>query len=181
MGRGFDILSRKWSLDFDALDYDGDGLLSRADMEGLVESTRVAFGPEGDPVKFAEFRSASLRWWDRFLAPADGDRDGYVTRDEYVAAYREVDLATMSAALIAFVDAIFDFVDTDADGRIGIGEFAALQRAWNASREDAMTVFESLDVDGSGHLSRGELHMYVQQYYTSPDPDALGNNLNFRF
>ena len=97
----------------------------------------------------------SARWLDEYRAGRqvqlmDGDNDGLISRDEYV------DTAT---ALFTFADVNGDGelnqfddsewrvqqgrLDADGDGRIG-------------SKESAFALFQSMDADQDGILSRGE-------------------------
>jgi Ca2+-binding EF-hand superfamily protein len=171
-----DLLERKLGSDFDALDANGDGVLNRQDLVSRVEATRAALGPLADQSKYAALERATLQWWDRFAKSTGKARDQEVNREEYIRAYQELDSATVNAAVIPFVDALYDYVDIDGNQRLTREEFLAIARAWNL--QDPEASFSSLDEDGSGELSKQEFQKFMQDFYTSTDPNARGNNLN---
>lgn len=171
-----DLLEQKLGSDFDALDANGDGFLSPEDLTQRVEATRIALGDMADPSKYGALHAATMQWWDQMSGISGAVPGQRVSRTEYISAHIEADQTTMNAALIPFVDALFDYVDIDGSQQLTREEFIAFASAWNI--QDPEAAFDALDADGSGSLTKQEFQKFMQDFYTSTDPNARGNNLN---
>ncbi|MEU8947291.1 EF-hand domain-containing protein [Streptomyces sp. NPDC048489] len=158
---------------FAAFDADGDGCLREDDFTALVArwSLLPAVGP-GTPLR-ARVETLLMGWWDALLAAGNAGGDGTVDLGELLTLVDR--LPTLSDAVTATADTVFDAVDTNGDGRISPEEHRRLVETWNGQPVDMTGVFERLDRNGDGHLDREEFASLWYQFWTSDDPTEPGN------
>ena len=161
---------------FQAMDDNGDGVISKAEWRGSAQSFRqhdwngdgvlsnqeVRLGAtreQGDPADYDQTRRPEFHnWTERGFTNLDRNSDGRIGRGEwfydregFIRADRNGDGAlTRSEFLSADVDTDredrFDYLDANQNGRIERAE-------WHASRD----AFEWLDRNNDGVLSRTEV------------------------
>ncbi|WP_018350436.1 EF-hand domain-containing protein [Longispora albida] len=174
-----DLLERKWALSFAQLDANRDGFADESDARTLGRLVADSYGhPEGSPGA-GRVLDAFQNLWAAIAAGMDTDGDGRVTAEEFVAGMRTV-LALESGYDTHFqaaVDPVLDLADSDGDGVVTLGEWRLFQQAYGTSPADADAIFELLDVNGDGELSRAELAAALRDFYTSSDPDRPGNHI----
>ncbi|MCX5383935.1 EF-hand domain-containing protein [Streptomyces sp. NBC_00083] len=158
---------------FAAFDADGDGCLCEDDFTALVARWRrmpaVAPGTELD----GRVEALLMGWWAALLAAGNGRGDGRVDMDEFLGLVDE--LPARVAEVTATADTLFDAVDANGDGRISADEHRTLVETWNGRPVDTAGVCERLDLDGDGHLDRGEFALLWSQFWISDDPAEPGN------
>ncbi|MER5862753.1 EF-hand domain-containing protein [Kitasatospora sp. NPDC002040] len=174
-----DALDRKIDLCFGRADLDRDGLIDASDVLGLAVRTVVAAGADFDSPKAVAMLKASQGWWRALVADLDSNRDQKIQRHEY-----RVGMRLLAEAPGAFDDvlrpaalAVFRLMDRNEDGWISAAEFWDFQRAFGSSEAAARFAFEKLDTDRDGVLSEAELLSAFRGFYTSTDPDQVGNHL----
>ncbi|SDJ16793.1 EF hand [Nonomuraea jiangxiensis] len=136
---------------FDDLDTDRDGFLTRYDYMALAQRRLEQTGmpadtPEGDAVV-----DAFLNAWDSHVHALDTDRDSRISKEEYVRSFDSlVRAGTLDTVLAPISRATFAAADRDSDGWITAKEFSAL---WSRSGTDLGTAFTEVDADGDGRIS----------------------------
>jgi Ca2+-binding EF-hand superfamily protein len=170
---------RKLTGMFAAFDADGDGYLREEDFRALVTrwSRLPGVGP-GTELR-ARVETLLMGWWAALLHVGDADGDGAVDMGELLALVAI--LPAMAADVTATAGTLFDAVDADGDGRISPAEHRRLVETWNGQPVDMTGVFELLDLNGDGHLSREEFALLWRQFWISDDPVEPGNWLCGRF
>jgi len=168
--------SRQAQTRFQAMDENGDGVISKAEWRGSARSfsrhdwngdgvlsgdeVRIGAAREpGEPDDYDQAQRPEFRnWTEGGFTNLDRNRDGRIVRSEwfydregFVRADRNADGAlTRAEFLSADVDTDredrFDYLDANQDGRIERSE-------WHASRD----AFEWLDRNNDGILSRTEV------------------------
>ena len=88
---------------------DGDVLLLRRQHEAAVEMEKVQL--------------LKLRTLSESFTEADGDGDGTISREEWVAHVESIFGGDESSAWTGVAAAVFAQADTDGDGRVSLGEF----------------------------------------------------------
>ena len=112
---------------FEALDQKGTGRLAAADLKGAEAQRLVVCDTNKDGfITKQEYlqcrRRVAERWMQRIFAKYDKNGDGFIGREERIAALR----------------GFFNSLDTNKDGRISREEFGVAQKRW-ADRRSATT------------------------------------------
>jgi len=88
----------------------------------------------------------------------DLNGDGYIQKNELRAVMEKMGQSPTEDEL----DAMFNAADQDRDGNIDFREFLTIARA-NPLSLSLKAVFEELDVDGDGHITKSELRIAFQR------------------
>ncbi|GHB08186.1 EF-hand domain-containing protein [Streptomyces termitum] len=160
---------------FQAFDADGNGYLDERDFQALAERWRALPRVRPGSELAGRVDTVVLGWWDHLATHVDTDHDGRVDMDELLTM---VDmLHTMREVVAATAETIFDAVDENGDGRISPEEHQRLVDTWHGRSVDTTGVFEQLDRDGDGYLSRPEFTALWIEFWISDDPADPGNQL----
>jgi Ca2+-binding EF-hand superfamily protein len=164
---------------FDLLDGNRDGHLERADYLRRVDAcARLRGWPAGSPEYVRNLQHA-LEEWENLSETVDADRDGWVTREEFLRfgeTYLDDRDAVRSFAR-GDVQLLFDAMDSDADGRVTVEEYRAYLEVCGADTSAAATFFAHADVDEDGQMTRAEMAHAFEEFFLSNDPAAAGNLL----
>lgn len=155
---------------FEAMDDDDHGYLTKDNFEALAARWTSLRGLSPDSEPYAQLRSIMLGWWDSLSSAAENSER--VMLDDVMTVVDQ--LPTMSGAVNATADAMFEAIDENGDGRISRAEYRQLVQAWTGQETDTDEVFERLDLDGDGHISHGEFRQLWTQFWVEDDPDAPG-------
>ncbi|CAL2050026.1 CBN-CAL-5 protein [Caenorhabditis brenneri] len=88
----------------------------------------------------------------------DLNGDGFIQREELRAVMQKMGQSPTEDEL----DAMFQAADKDCDGNIDFQEFLVIAKA-NPLSLSLKAVFEELDVDGDGYITRSELRTAFQR------------------
>jgi Ca2+-binding EF-hand superfamily protein len=162
---------------FDRLDADRNGHIEEADYRVVAGRLAEIQGFSQNSPRRKGLLDLYHNNWEALRAAADRDGDGRVSRDEFLGHWERLltQRERFEALVPAIVDEIFSMSDHDGDGRMSEEEHAAGLRALEVSEADAKAVFQRLDLDHDGFLSRDEVQRHVVDFYFSSDPDAPGN------
>lgn len=171
-----DLQTKKLTRYFQVYDIDDDGRLERSDFERIVENVELL---HGNGSAASGLRAAYTARWDSLRASADMDGDRGIDLDEWLAHWQIIleDGAKAQAEAAAITDRLFSVFDLDEDDRIGPGEFADFYGVFGLSVDLSRTVFETLDTNEDGVLTREELLALSQDFYFGDDVEAAGNVL----
>ncbi|NUO99218.1 MAG: hypothetical protein HOY71_03720 [Nonomuraea sp.] len=135
---------------FDDLDADEDGYLTRNDYLALAHLRIQRAGVRADSPEGEAVVEAFLNTWDTHVSALDADRDGRISREEYVESFQAlVRTGALEGVLHPMFRATFDLADHDRDGELTAEEFRLL---W--TRDDGLTAaFRSADADGDGRIT----------------------------
>jgi Ca2+-binding EF-hand superfamily protein len=157
---------------FDAMDVDQDGFLEEEDFEALTERWVGIRDWEPGSADYDRMRSIMMGWWAVLLGMSDQDRDDKVSLDEVMLVVDQ--LGSMDAEVMATADSMFDAIDENGDGRIGIEEHKQVVEAWKGSDAGVDEVFPQLDRDGDGYLSRAEFRELWADFWRGDDSASPG-------
>jgi Ca2+-binding EF-hand superfamily protein len=162
---------------FAHLDVDGDGQVEREDVLALGARLLIGFGEAPTSTKGRDLLATLEGMWDSLLDELDVGREGRLTTDDFRdgMAGAFVHGGDYAPVLGAALDAIARLCDTDDDGRIGLDELRTLHDAFGLDEGAAIVAMARLDLDGSGRITTAELAEAAREFYTSDDPEALGN------
>jgi len=174
-----DLQAKKLTRYFQVYDVDDDGSISASDFERIVENVRVLHGEGPNSPRYKALREAYMDRWERLRSIADGDRDGSVDLDEWLAYWQLAleDDERYEKEVEAITDRLFTVFDLDEDDRIGPDEFSDFYGVFGLSVSLAHTVFVELDANGDGVITRSELLEIGRQFYRGDDVEAPGNVL----
>lgn len=171
-----DLQTRKLTRYFQVYDIDDDGRIEEADFRRIIENVRVLHGESGNgPSRLGR---AYEELWQR-LVGADGNRDGGVDIDEWLA-YWQLTLESderYESEVNELADRLFSVFDLDEDGALGMGEFADFHGVFGLPVSLAEAVFRTLDTDEDGAITRAELLEATREFFRSDDVEAAGNVL----
>lgn len=166
---------RRW---FEAVDAD-DGNLTRRDMTSMSERYLAArnLAPESPGAR--RLTAALDGLWTGLIAGADGDGDGRVTFTEMSAhLVAELTAEDYAKQLGLIGELFFDLADANGDDRIDLAEFTHIFGASSRTSDDECAeVFNQLDLDATGALSRQEYHEALREFLYGEDPAAPANHL----
>jgi juvenile hormone diol kinase len=170
------FLDEKFTREFESLDVDNDGFVSRADFERIADSLASALGLEPGSPKSDAIHAQYRVWWEG-VATRDMDGDGRVDLAEWLAYDEEVTSSpeTFQKVLEAGADQLFQILDFDGDGVVSLEEYTTWVGCYGASDVMVKEAFQHLAASGTGRLSRAETRERVREYYQSEDPDSPGN------
>jgi Ca2+-binding EF-hand superfamily protein len=170
------LLTAKLHRRFDLLDVDGDGKIAGREFDELAVGIAGGFGQPLDAPQTVALRQAYARIWSE-LARLDADRDGLVSREQYVDRWlREAADPAVLAGLVRSCAQAMAAV-ADAEGGFAEPDFVRLQVLTGAGAGDAAKVFARLDVDHDRMVSAREFADAYVDFFTSADPAAAGNDL----
>jgi juvenile hormone diol kinase len=156
------------------LDWDDSGTVGKDDFEAIAANfARLRGEQPGSPVH--EDLLAKFQWiWTTFWEPANANKDGNVTQEEFVAS--------LTAAVEAGVRSddellpmLFEMIDADGDGVISLDEHRQFFEAFGIDVELSPDVFAALDTDGDGSVQRDEFLEAGAKFFFYDEPDAPGN------
>lgn len=174
-----DLQTKKLTRYFQVYDVDDDGRIDAGDFERVVENVRVLRGEDERSAAHRSLRDAYMGRWEALRQSADGDLDGGLDLDEWLAYWQLAieDDERYEAEVEAITDRLFTVFDVDEDDTIGPDEFSDFYGVFGLGVELARTVFVELDADGDGVITRSELLEISRQFYRSDDVEAAGNVL----
>jgi Ca2+-binding EF-hand superfamily protein len=171
-----ELRRKKLTKVFNTLDHDGSGVITKQDLELSAQSTAQARGYEAGSAEYQSIydKSVTKQWND--LTKMDGDGDGKVTLDEFIAYYdKPADDPTLSELITSGGEVLFDVGDSDGDGEISFENFKTMNLLWQSDEAQAEETFRKLDLNGNGSISKQEFLAHVKDFFFSDDPESPGN------
>jgi Ca2+-binding EF-hand superfamily protein len=171
-----ELRRKKLTKSFNSLDHDGSGVITKQDLEISAQSTAQCRGYQtGSPEYQSIYQNMVTTPWND-LVKMDGDGDGKVTLDEYIAYYDEAASdPTINQMITKGGEALFNIGDSDGDGEISLENFKKMNLVWQTDEAQAEQTFRKLDTNGSGSINKEEFLAHVKDFFFSDDPESPGN------
>jgi Ca2+-binding EF-hand superfamily protein len=168
---------RKLEHRFDVQDRNHDGCIDLGDYMRIVDTMAELNQWPPESAQYDSLRTTYLSYWHALCKMMDKDGDERVTLQEFVAGFEGLleDPENYRRYVEAVATNLFEGVDTDADGKIDLGEFSVPQQAYGLTAEQARQTFQRLDVNGQGFLTRDDIHARAHEFFNSDDPAAPGS------
>lgn len=172
-----ELQQRKFANHFDLFDLDLDGFIEWSDYATLATDLAKVLIPARCRNDRRELMAAFRHWWGRLCRAADTDRDGRISKSDYVTAMEQGLLGTEAdvQTVLNIADGLLRTLDVTGDGMISPDEYARLFDAIGVDREVSIPAFHRLDRDNDGAIGRDEWRAAVIEFFLSADPDAPGN------
>ena len=171
-----DLRRRKLTTVFNALDFNGNGVVERADYTAIAEKLAVLSGWDVGSDGYAAIHGLLAAWWERTRESADVNDDGIVTSEEFYTMVETAD----EAAVEQTGPVLFDTLDSSGEGVISPAEYRIFGTA-HAIAGDTDELFVRLDTDGDGQISRDEFTQLWLEFVLGEDESAAGNWLYGEF
>jgi len=160
-------------------DLDNNGYLNKNDFDCLAVKFTIMEGKgEWSKKSFTRYTVIMSDLWDQIAEVADLNKDGAVTVEEFQTAVQSVCLDKeyddLPSAFKQFITAMFNTIDTDGDGFIGLEEYR-----YDCVTRQAVTSVEDIDkafskISESGGLTRTRYQQLFAQYLGDTDKDSQG-------
>ncbi|SHF01678.1 EF-hand domain-containing protein [Streptoalloteichus hindustanus] len=172
-----DLRQRKIAKSFEALDVTGRGTVSLSDLEDQVRRIAAEFGVPVDAPQSVKLFDADRRAWQELVKAVGKSPEQELTLDEYVQGVTSIRQQEIRKAMTQYSEALFEVVDSDRNNKISKDEFVRYGRALGVPADEAGNVFQRMDVDGDGELSRNEFARNMYDFFAGTDAKAIGNEL----
>jgi Ca2+-binding EF-hand superfamily protein len=160
---------------FDTLDVTGDGYLDASDFQTLAQRMRT-LRADMDQQTQKDIDKAFTDWWKTFRDASDTDKDGQITRDEFIGA---VDRGLQNdpefiERMVHVSKITFRAADVEGNGRLTPEQVERLYHAFGVNTEYSADTFQRIDSNGDGTVTVEEYVQAAREVYLSNDPTAPG-------
>ncbi len=173
-----DVQRKKFTYLFKVMDTEKNGNINKNDFLIYVRNYASLYDLNVDSPAYDKLKSSALHWWTKIHDLIDKDKDLEITLQEWLAFQtmytEELVQRDDTQHLYSFVITLFDLVDKNSDGAVGLSEYTQFLRAWGIET-DFKAVFRRLTGPDSDTLTRNDFVNLLWEFYTSSDPDAAGN------
>lgn len=152
-----------------ALDLNDSGHLEQADVEALGRRL-IAQQRELSPAVAAELQRRLQEHWRELVARVDKDRDGRVSREEYLefcAAVSRDFTGPAGQSVRALADVLFTACDRNGNEALSESEFVLWARAYGLVDAVAIAGFNLIDRDRNGRITRAEWLRFMRDVFLS--------------
>lgn len=174
---------QKITLLFLIFDADQNGYVERQDFERAAKTLAVLNGVSQFSDDYRRLHDSYSDIYRSIKTMMDTDGDHRVGLDEWITYFEgmleDEDRYLEVAAPIARY--IFNMLDHNENGKISIEEWRLFSQAYNIPAEDVDDIFNKMDADDSGFITREEFGHLVTDFFLSDDPDKPGNYIFGRF
>ena len=182
--------STKVSCLFHLMDVNKDGSLQLNDLLELSDQVCKELGYELGQHQYDELRRKLIRFYNqlvREIFPAQSQKIDASNWEDYeigildwikyidkeiVQAQDEDALADLVSLMLGF---IFGAYNEDHDGYLSRNDYEKIFTMFGINKEHSRAAYSKLDVNGDQKLSRYELMMAIETFFTSNDPSEMGN------
>jgi Ca2+-binding EF-hand superfamily protein len=156
---------------FRKLDIDQNGRVEREDFDGAARRIADVRGVGSSSPQYKALLSRYEGIWQELR---DGVGSEHITLDEWLAYHEDLlsDRDRLEEGIVGLANVIFDVLDADGDGLITRDEYRKYLEAHGLDAARADEVFQRLDRNDDGYISRAEVEHIVVDYYFKEDPSS---------
>ncbi len=162
---------------FQFFDADGNNTIEAEDMDLIVENFSKIFNWEFGSDNARSFGGAFKKYWRKLMMVSDTNSDDKISLAEFVQAYERTLISddTYEQFVKPFLDNIYPLIDIDKNGSIELNEFSKLYEGFRNTLASAQVVFNLLDINGDGILSKEEVYQHFYDFHFSQDMTKPAN------
>lgn len=170
-----DLQTKKFNYVFTWFDQNGDGWITRDDMEKIA-GLFTALADENDQKNRTMMKNGFMHWWS-LLAASEGAAGEKIGKEEFIRIMHSSIIApeNFENAVGGIADGLLGALDRDGNGSLSREEYVRMYDALGIPPATSTEAFKRLDRDGSGQLSYAEFRKAIVEFYLSGDPNAPGN------
>jgi Ca2+-binding EF-hand superfamily protein len=177
-----DLKRRKLTKLFAMYDTCNSGYLKFADYEQIVKKLADLRGFKIDSPEYEKLMDKYGYQWIKMRGDIKDTLrkhlDYQVTLEEWLEYYEQVlQDSDHQKQIKSLDDFLFDVVDADGSGDLGIEEWKSLYRVFNIPVVYADDTFKHIDADNNNSITRQELFPMLEEFYYSENPDVFGNRV----
>ena len=172
-----ELWQQKMQRFFNIYDANQSGTIQKSDFEEPVQAAAAFLGHAPGSAVYEEMMTWSMGWWHYLCEQTNkGDEDS-ITFAEFLLAMEALvnNRAKLNKIVMDHATFTLTLWDRDGDGMMSEEEFIAAHTAYNTKEAAAREAFSHLDRNGDQQLSFAEIIHAIEEYFTSDDPDAIGN------
>lgn len=173
-----ETMKKKLTNHFQFRDLDKDEFVERSDWEQCAQNLAKIRAWQPGSAEYEDIVARHVQIWTNFWEPADLDKDGKVSLEEYLQLADTQRKKGFALELVSqLFGAIFDVIDLDGDRKITQEDYKLYFKAWEMPETVAEQAFSGLDLSGDGQLSRGIFIQFGSNFYIADEPNVPGNLL----
>ncbi|WP_232536843.1 EF-hand domain-containing protein [Cystobacter fuscus] len=171
-----DLQAKKFNYVFKWFDQNGDGWITRDDIEKMVKLF-TPLADEKDQKNKSAMDKGFMNWWNLLLEARENKASEKIGKQEFIRIMDAVVIApkNFEIAVGNIVDGLLGALDRDGNGSLSKEEYVGMYDALGIPPTTSTEAFRRLDRDSDGEISRAEFHQALFEYYLSADPNAPGN------
>ncbi|CAH1267999.1 Hypp3820 [Branchiostoma lanceolatum] len=171
---------------FDFYDINNDGILRfDEDFETALKAYIKLNGWTEDSKQYVQYYRRWVAFWNNLYAGKmfrkDGKGDQQITREEFHSMWthalmNRTDINKAPRWVRDLIPNTYHAIDTDGDNTIKLKDYEKFFEAFGRNNS-AADIFNKLDINGDGMVSRTEWDIHMQDFFISEDETRPGNHL----
>ncbi|MFK7800475.1 MAG: EF-hand domain-containing protein [Anaerolineae bacterium] len=164
---------------FHMFDSDKNGYLTKHDYLRIINGCAALRGWEESSQEYVNLYSTFYGQWTAITGMANKSDDGQVQLQEFLSFFDHLihDEENYEMVINGVSLAIFGSFDLNDDGVLTADEYHSFYQVMGLDPALAPNTYKKLDLDSNGSISIRELSKLVDQFFSSQDPNAPGNEL----
>ncbi|XP_026322779.1 calexcitin-1-like [Hyposmocoma kahamanoa] len=160
------------------LDSDKSGSIERKDFALTATNIAKKRGYKAGETAYELIKEMLGKIWEGLIKDADANGDGVVTVDEWIKLWDEYAKNPAGAKewQKLYAKCFFQLADVANDGTIDAEEFGTVCECFGLDKNESMESFKKL-TGGKAQINFAEYEKLFQEYFTSDDVNAPGNNI----
>ena len=172
------LQKRKWTRLFQVYDADRNGTVEKEDFEAIFHNLARTRNLTQEMSQYQQLYAKFMEDWEYLQQDADKNGNGKIELAEWLQhAERRINSPNIYQILVDIADRVFELLDLDGNGVIGVKEYKTFYWSWRIPPDLAIEIFPKLDLNGDGSITKKEFLKLVREFHRSDDPDARGNSL----
>ena len=164
---------------FQMFDADKNGYLTKNDYLRIINGCATLRGWEKTSPEYANLYSTFYGQWAALTTMTGKSEEDQIESQEFLNFFDHLinDAENYKTVIDGVSQAIFGSFDLDDDGVLTVDEYRSFYQVMGIDDRSVSNIYGKLDLDANGSISIKELSELVDQFFSSQDPNAPGNEL----